>query len=1525
VAYVGSYAGISDETTWNFTTADADAPTVPTNLSLNVISTSQIDLSWDASTDNVGVTGYRIYRDDVEVGSGATTTFSDTGLSAFTSYTYRVSAFDAAGNESAQSDPEEATTEQTTVNLSSCGYLDQAGMRYEVQQNLSSTGTCLILIADDITVDLNGHTITYDDDDPITIDNGDFEVVDSGDPTHADGWDFTNAPDAERAAGTLVQPVTVGSGSYAIRIPSTAADQYLTTSGTVTLDPNTTYSLSARFRNKESNDLDMYVRLAGTGVIAEEVGFSSDGFSWTSTTFTTGDTPEEYQVQVGMSGALLPSGGYVYIDSVTIQRYRSYGIATGPASLVAEEFPGVTRYGSALRATILSGSIVQGLGGSDYGHGIYARDDNLEVADVDITVHGVNANNFRGYYVDNFVLRGSTLRNNSTIVADRHDLDGAAVKMVGSTAGSSIHDNTIIGSPQSGMVINGGESSNSIYNNTISVRTRYTNGFGIQIRVDSGSLVYNNIIGGSKGTQVYDNTISVRDLPRNGEYNGCVLNGAYGIQLESLDGDAGIDIYNNTVTAVADECAAAAFRPVGEDDLENIEVYGNTFIANRLATAEDDAHAAALRPLRASGTGQYILTNNIFRTNSQWILGQGMQEWDISGNTFETSGTLDDPFLPLATGNPNDPANAIVGMRFIDNSYPDSTTHDLFTTSSFQSYHNGYTGGGVDDTSSSFHHAFTLTGTVLDGGGSPVVAASVSIEDTFGSGAFTGTTDAQGEFVAVLNEFTNTGGTVIQFNPYLVTATFGGETATGSVTLTGATTLELTMGADEAAPTVSTLTPADNATDIAVDANLVITFDETIGTTGTGYVTIYDASDDSIVEQINTATGAVTGSGTDTITVNPASDLDPDTSYYIHIDANAFPDAAGNFFAGISDETTWNFTTVDATVPTISSITPPANGAYVAGQNLDFTVNTTESVIVNTGGGTPRLALTIGATARYASYLSGSSTDSLVFRYTVQAGDTDTDGIALASPLETNGGTIKDAIGNDLTATFTSPDLTNVLVDTTAPTVSTLSPVDDATDVAVGANLVITFDEAVDAESGNITIKRTSDDSTIEAIDVTSGQVTGGGTDTITINPAANLDQGTEYYIQVDATAFDDAAGNSFAGISSTTEWSVTTADVAPTIEALSPTDGATDVATTANLVITFDETIGATGTGTVTIKKSSDDSTVEVIAVTGSLVTGSGTDTITVNPTSDLDNSTAYYIQIDANAFPDATGNFFAGISDETTWNFTTAAAPSSPSPSPVDTTVQTSGGGGGGGGGRRGITRGAASTTTTARVEESGESDVRHAAAPELLPNVRGGFLAPTMFGRQVYFSDVKITDWFAPHVFHLIEREIASGYRAADGTVLGVYGPGDPVTYAEIAKMAIEASGKSDGTTSTPHNRFAVGHWSQHYIAIAEQENFSVFNGSFNIDQPATRGEVVRTLLEAFDIPLDDVPANELLAEYRDLRPSHPHARAIGTATRMRIVQGDTDRNGVPSGTVRPNDPVNRAEVAKMVSLLLQTTEK
>ena len=147
-------------------------------------------------------------------------------------------------------------------------------------------------------------------------------------------------------------------------------------------------------------------------------------------------------------------------------------------------------------------------------------------------------------------------------------------------------------------------------------------------------------------------------------------------------------------------------------------------------------------------------------------------------------------------------------------------------------------------------------------------------------------------------------------------------------------------------------------------------------------------------------------------------------------------------------------------------------------------------------------------------------------------------------------------------------------------------PADNDTGVASTADIILNFDEAVNTGSGNVTIKKTSDDSTVEAIDVTSGQVSGSGSAQITVNPSVTLSSSIEYYVLIDATAFDDTAGNSYAGISSTTALSFTIADTTdPTLTSSVPADNATGVSVDTNIVLNFSESVNAVN-GNVTIKK---------------------------------------------------------------------------------------------------------------------------------------------------------------------------------------------------------------------------------------------------------------------------------------------------------------------------------------------------
>ena len=106
--------------------------------------------------------------------------------------------------------------------------------------------------------------------------------------------------------------------------------------------------------------------------------------------------------------------------------------------------------------------------------------------------------------------------------------------------------------------------------------------------------------------------------------------------------------------------------------------------------------------------------------------------------------------------------------------------------------------------------------------------------------------------------------------------------------------------------------------------------------------------------------------------------------------------------------------------PTVTDVrvssTPGAAGAYATGQTIEVTVTFNEVVQV---AGSPAITLTVGATARSAAYHAGDGTTALVFRYTVQAGETDANGVSIpAGPAALAGGTIQDGAGNAADRTF---------------------------------------------------------------------------------------------------------------------------------------------------------------------------------------------------------------------------------------------------------------------------------------------------------------------------------------------------------------------------------------------------------------------------------------------------------------------------------------------------------------------------
>src|SRR5881296_930788 len=139
-----------DSTSVSITIADTTPPTTPTGLMAAAAGSTGANLSWSASTDNVGVTGYIVRRNGVQVATPATTSFADTGLSAATTYSYTVAARDAAGNISPDSASVSITIADTTPPTTPTGLMAAAA---------GSTGANLSWSASTDNVGVTGYIV----------------------------------------------------------------------------------------------------------------------------------------------------------------------------------------------------------------------------------------------------------------------------------------------------------------------------------------------------------------------------------------------------------------------------------------------------------------------------------------------------------------------------------------------------------------------------------------------------------------------------------------------------------------------------------------------------------------------------------------------------------------------------------------------------------------------------------------------------------------------------------------------------------------------------------------------------------------------------------------------------------------------------------------------------------------------------------------------------------------------------------------------------------------------------------------------------------------------------------------------------------------------------------------------------------------------------------------------------------------------------------------------------------------------
>ena len=392
---------------------------------------------------------------------------------------------------------------------------------------------------------------------------------------------------------------------------------------------------------------------------------------------------------------------------------------------------------------------------------------------------------------------------------------------------------------------------------------------------------------------------------------------------------------------------------------------------------------------------------------------------------------------------------------------------------------------------------------------------------------------------------------------------------------------------DETAPTVISSVPAADATDINASLNITLTYNEPVQA-GTGNITITPSGGNAITIAVGDAQVSFSGA---VVTINPTNSLAVSTTYTLTVPAGAIVDASGN--AG--SEVTLSFSTATNIVPVVISSVPVA-GATDFPTTSSITLTFSAAVQKGTGeivirrrrdGATPTIPVGHSNVSISGAVVTITQTTQILlenneYTLTIPAGVFESSADQTPAP--------------EFILRFTTPD-------TIVPTLSSSVPASGATAAIADRDITLTYSEAVQAGSGNITLTPMS--GTPLTIPVSSAQVSISGA-VVTIDPMDVLELNTQYTLTIPAGAFTDASGNQVAELtlSFTTEASLT-----PRIVSSVPAEAGT-IASDAGIMLTYNQPM-VKGSGMITLKTSNE--RMDMIDVSGSLVSTSG-NVVTIN-----------------------------------------------------------------------------------------------------------------------------------------------------------------------------------------------------------------------------------------------------------------------------------------------------------------------
>ncbi|MDP4263601.1 MAG: Ig-like domain-containing protein [Bacteroidota bacterium] len=445
-----------------------------------------------------------------------------------------------------------------------------------------------------------------------------------------------------------------------------------------------------------------------------------------------------------------------------------------------------------------------------------------------------------------------------------------------------------------------------------------------------------------------------------------------------------------------------------------------------------------------------------------------------------------------------------------------------------------------------------------------------------------------------------------------------------------------TIGPDVTPPTVTSVSPVNNATGVAVSSPVSAIFSEalTASTVTNSTFQLKDAANNIIAATVTY------NATTNTATLTPSAALSSSTVYTATITGgtSGVKDLAGN---ALASNFTWSFTTADIIPPTVSSVTP-LNGATGVSVSTAVSAIFSEAMTASTISGTTfqlrnasntliTATVTYNATTNTATLTpSAALSSSTVYTATITGGASG----------------VKDLAGNALASNFTWSFTT---ADIIPPTVSSVSPVNGTTNVSPTTAVSAIFSEAMTASTISGTTFQLKDASNTL---ITATVTYNAATNTATLTPSASLAGSTVYTATITggASGVKDLAGNALVN---NFVWSFTTGVVdltPPTVSSVSPANGATGVSLSTTVSAIFSEDMTASSISGTTFQLRDASNTL----ITATVTYNATSRTATLTPSAALAGSTVYTATITggASGVKDLAGN---ALVNNFVWSFTT------------------------------------------------------------------------------------------------------------------------------------------------------------------------------------------------------------------------------------------------------------------------------